>query len=140
MGGLDHIDLENDHPAKVVYEVNLNRLIERALANQPTVTLWQTIQDTPLEHCTPLVYNSWLFAVGGRDNIHRCKPSPAIHVYKHETKVWEKVGEPSTARFLCTCSVLPDGFMPGEIIVAGGEIEEECICDVEFLTIKNTGV
>ena len=140
MGGIDQVDAKKDHPCKVVYQVNIKELTESIVAdqNESTVTLWDTIRDTTLEHSTPLVYQNFLFALGGRDQKESREPSSAIHVYQFENKVWERVGDLSTARYLSTCFTLPDRYHNtlGHIIVAGGEVEDKCIGEVEILLIR----
>ncbi len=103
--------------AKKVHHVDLNELIAKALSNLDTPTLWQTIEDTSLECSAPLSIGSSLLAVGGEDNGRN--PSSSIHLYQPDTSRWVKVGDLPTARYCCTCSVLPSG----EVIVAGGQIE-----------------
>ena len=44
MGGNDHTG-----PAKTVHHVDLNELVAKALSNLDTPTLWQTLQEVPLE-------------------------------------------------------------------------------------------
>ena len=140
MGGIDQVDAKKDHPCKVVYQVNIKELTESIVAdrNKSTVTLWDTIRDTTLEHSTPLVYQNSLFAIGGRDHKESREPSSAIHVYQSENKVWERVGDLSTARYLSACFTLPDRYHNtlGHIIVAGGEVEDKCIDKVEILSIN----
>ena len=140
MGGTDQVDAKKDHPCKVVYQVNIKELTESIVfgQNESTVTLWDTIRDTTLEHSTPLVYQNSLFAIGGRDHKESREPSSAIHVYQSENKVWERVGDLSTARYLSTCVTLPDRYHNtlGHIIVAGGEVEDKCINEVEILLIR----
>ena len=55
MGGLDHCSAE-DHPTKVVYKVNLTDLVNKASSDykQTTPTLWQTTQNSLMQHSTPL--------------------------------------------------------------------------------------
>ena len=140
MGGINQVDAKKNHPCKVVYQVNIKELTESIVVdqNKSTVTLWDTIRDTTLEHSTPLVYQNSLFAIGGRDHKESREPSSAIHVYQSEKKVWERVGELSTARYLSTCFTLPDRYHNtlGHIIVAGGEVEDKCISEVEILLIR----
>ncbi len=112
MGGYDHT-----RPAKTVHHVNLNELIVKALSNLDTPTLWQTLQEVPLPlvRSAPLSIGRSLLAIGGRDD--RRNPSSSIHLYQPDTRRWVKVGDMPTARYYCTCSVLPSG----EVIVAGGQ-------------------
>ncbi len=102
MGGLDH----TKRTTKTVHHVNLNDLIAKDL---DTPTLWQTIQHTPLKFSSPLSIGRSLFAVGGRNHMHN--PSSSIHLYQPPR--WVKVGDLPTARYNCTCSLLPSG----EVIV-----------------------
>ncbi|XP_064389593.1 uncharacterized protein LOC135337585 isoform X3 [Halichondria panicea] len=125
MGGLDHTG-----PTKKLHQVNLNELIAKALSNLDTPTLWQTLQEVPLQWSAPLSIGRSLLAVGGRDS--RVNPSSSIHLYQPDTRRWVKVGDLPTARYCCTCSVLPCG----EVIVAGGETETSYIRTVEFLSIS----
>ncbi len=109
MGGFDHTGT-----TKTVHHVDLNELIAKALSNLDTPTLWQTLQEVPLVRSAPLSIGRSLLAVGGRDD--RANPSSSIYLYQPDTRRWVKVGDLPTARYCCTCSVLPSG----EVIVAGG--------------------
>ena len=111
MGGWDH----TGRPTKTVHHVDLNELIAKAHSNLDTPTLWQTLQEVPLVWLAPLSIGRSLLAVGGRDD--RRNPSSTIHLYQPDTRRWVKVGDLPTARYCCTCSVLPSG----EVIVAGGQ-------------------
>ncbi len=122
MGAYDHTE-----PTKTVYHVDLNELIAKALSNLDTPTLWQTIEDTPLKLSAPLSIGRSLLAVGGMD--YRRNASSWILLYQPDTRRWVKVGDLPTARYTCTCSVLPSG----EVIVAGGHIY---IDTVDFLSIN----
>ena len=124
MGGFDHTRL-----TKVVHKVDLNQLITKAVSKQTTPTLWQSIEDTPLLSSTPLNVGGSLLAVGGYDD----HPSSSIHLYQPDTRRWVKVGDLPTARYDCTCSVLPSG----EVIVAGGYNGRSSISTVDFLSISN---
>ena len=126
MGGGDHT-----RPTKVVHKVDLNELITKAESKQVTPTLWQSIEDVPLKYSAPLNVGGSLLAVGGWDD----HPSSSIHLYQPDTRRWVKVGELPTARFNCTCSVLPSG----EVIVAGGYSWDgrSIISTVDFLSISN---
>ena len=128
MGGRDHT-----RPTKVVYKVDLNELITKAVSKQATPTLWQVISDTPLKYSTPLNVGGSLLAVGGWDD--RYNPSSSIHLYQPDTRRWVKVGDLPTARYNCTCSVLPSG----EVIVAGGQTAGvyKYLSTVDFLSISN---
>ena len=125
MGGWDDTGL----PTKVVHKVDLNELITKASSKQATLTLWQSIEDTPLKRSAPLNVGGSLLAVGGRDD----HPSTSIHLYQPDTRRWVKVGDLPTARYYCTCSVLPSG----EVIVAGGYNGSSKISTVDFLSISN---
>ena len=111
MGGRDHTGWST----KVVHKVDLNELITKAISNQATPTLWQSIEDSPFEFPAFLNIEGSLLAVGGRDNW--ANPSSSIHLFQLSTREWVKVGDLPTARYNCTCSVLPTG----EVIVAGGQ-------------------
>ena len=127
MGGWDHT-----RPTKVVYKVDLNELITKAVSKQATPTLWQVISDTPLNRSAPLNVGGSLLAVGGWDD--RNTPSSSIHLYQPDTRRWVKVVDLPTARYDCTCSVLPSG----EVIVAGGRDKaHKCLSNVDFLSISN---
>ena len=127
IGGQDH----SFHPTKVVHKINLNELIAKAISKQATPTLWQAIEDTLLKRSAPLNVGGSLLAVGGYDDQY--KPSSSIHLYQPDTRRWVKVGDLPTARYNCTCSVLPSG----DVIVAGGQLEpQEYICTVDFLSIS----
>ena len=110
MGGYNHTG-----PTKTVHHVDLNELIAKVLSNLDTPTLWQTLEEVPLEYSAPLSIGRLLLAVGGADD--RVNPSSSIHLYQPDTRRWVKVGDLPTARYNCTCSVLPSG----EVIVAGGQ-------------------
>ena len=124
MGGWDHTGL-----TKVVHKVDLNELITKAVSNQATPTLWQSIEDTPLKHSAPLNVGGSLLAVGGCDD----HPSSSIHLYQPDTRRWVQVGDLPTARYNCTCSVLPSG----EVIVVGGHNGRSRISTLDFLSISN---
>ncbi len=111
MGGYDH----TGGATKTVYHVDLNELIAKALSNLDTPIIWQTLQEVPLLCSAPLNIGSSLLAVGGRDD--RGNPNLSIHLYQPDTRRWVKVGDLPTARYFCTCSVLPSG----EVVVAGGQ-------------------
>ncbi len=113
MGGWDHTALA----IKTVHHVDLNELVAKALSNLDTPTLWQTLQEVPLVYSAPLSIGRSLLAVGGRDD--RINPSSSIHLYQPDTRRWVKVGDLPSARYCCTCSVLPSG----EVIVAGGHTD-----------------
>ncbi len=126
MGGRDHTWTAT----KTVHHVDLNELIAKALSNLDTPTLWQTIEDTPLMRSAPLSIGRSLLAVGGRDNKTN-QISSWIHLYQPDTRRWVKVGDLPTARYCCTCSVLPSG----EVIVAG--VDNGLNIDtVDFLSIS----
>ncbi len=122
MGGLDH----TGRTTKTVHHVDLNELIAKALSNLDTPTLWQTLQEVPLKHSAPLSIGRSLFAVGGAND--KSLTSSSIHLYQPDTRRWVKVGDLPTARYYCTCSVLPSG----EVIVAGGQYIQST---VDFLSI-----
>ena len=123
MGGWDHTG-----PTKVVHKVDLNQLISRTVSKQATPTLWKSIENTLLEYSTPIKFRGFLLAVGGHDD--HGNPSSSIHLYQPEVRRWVKVGEMPTARYNCTCSVLPSG----EVIVAGGQTFQE-ISTVDLLSV-----
>ncbi len=125
MGGYDHTE-----PTKTVQHVDLNELIVKALSNPDTPTLWQTIEDTPLMKSAPLSIGRSLLAVGGWDD--KSNTSSWIRLYQPDTRRWVKVGDLPTARYHCTCSVLPSG----EVIVAGGKSGHIYIDTVDFLSIN----
>ncbi|XP_064407536.1 uncharacterized protein LOC135352306 isoform X3 [Halichondria panicea] len=130
MGGFDH----TLSATKTVHHVDLNELIAKALSNLDTPTLWQTLQEAPLELSAPLSIGRSLLAVGGRDD--RDYLNSSIHLYQPDTRRWVKVGDLPTARYFCTCSVLPSG----EVIVAGGQTKLFIITDyiptVDFFSIS----
>ena len=116
MGGFEH----TGNRTKVVHCVNLRELTEKAVSmatSQVTpkpISLWQTEDDTPLFQSAPLVLKQSIFSVGGRDD--RRVVSTSIHLYQSGTRRWGKVGDLPTARYYCTCSVLPNG----QVLIAGG--------------------
>ncbi|XP_064407370.1 kelch domain-containing protein 8A-like [Halichondria panicea] len=147
MGGLDHTG-----ETKSVLHVNLDELIANALSgatksdnlnlkelvaialsNRDPPILWQTLQEVPLVFSAPLSIGRSLLAVGGRDD--RRNPSSSIYLYQPDTRRWVKVGDLPTARYGCTCSVLPSG----EVIVAGGQTElySDRIQIVDFFSISD---
>ena len=128
MGGFDHT-----RAIKTVHHVDLNELIAKALSNLDTPTLWQTLQEVPLVFSAPLSIGRSLLAVGGRDGENS---SSSIYLYQPDTRRWVKVGDLPTARYRCTCSVLPSG----EVIVAGGETKLFCgnyVQTVDFFCISD---
>ncbi|XP_064407331.1 serine/threonine-protein kinase pakG-like isoform X1 [Halichondria panicea] len=126
MGGFDHTEV-----TKTVHHVDLNELNAKALSNLNTPTLWQTLQEVPLKFSAPLSIGRSLLAVGGWDD--RANPSSSIHLYQPDTRRWVKVGDLPTARYRCTCSVLPSG----EVIVAGGQTNTYTIIQtVDFFSIS----
>ncbi|XP_064407491.1 uncharacterized protein LOC135352241 isoform X2 [Halichondria panicea] len=128
MGGWDI----NVTVTKTVYHVDLNELIAKARSNLDTPTLWQTLREVPLRLSAPLSIGGSLLAVGGVNN--RGNPSSSIHLYQPDTRRWVKVGDLPTARYSCTCSVLPSG----EVIVAGGQTSTyiNYIPTVDFFSIS----
>ena len=127
IGGVDH----TGGAIKAVHHVDLNELIAKTVSNLDTPTLWQTLQEVPLVRSAPLSIGRSLLAVGGRDD--RVNPGSSIHLYQPDTRRWVKVGDLPTARYSCTCSVLPSG----EIIVAGGKTKSlTFIQTVDFFSIS----
>jgi hypothetical protein len=102
-------------PTQHVFCVSLDELISQALLESTTTTSpstlspWQTLTDTPLTSSTVLVLSGALLAVGGSG-------SSAIHHYQPSSRSWVKVGDLSTERWMCACTVLPSG----EIFIVGG--------------------
>ena len=129
MGGRDH-----RVPTKVVHKVDLNDLITKAISGQAKPIHWQEIEDTPLFRSAPLSVGGSLLAVGGTVSDVHYNPSLSIHLYQPDTRRWVKVGDLPTARYYCTCSVLPNG----EVIIAGGETGAlEYTSTVDILSISN---
>ncbi len=125
MGGWDHT-----RAIKTVRHVDLNELIAKAHSNLDAPTLWQTLQEVPLVRSAPLSIGRSLLAVGGWD---RGNSSSSIHLYQPDTRRWVKVGDLPTARYSCTCSVLPSG----EVIVAGGQTNSiTSIPTIDFFSIS----
>ena len=120
----------------MVHEVDINELVAKAVSKQATpTTLWQTIKDIPLKDSTPLCVGGSLLAVGGDEN-SVSKPNSSIYLYKPDTMArrWVKVGDLPTARFNCSCSVLPSR----EVIIAGGQTGSGgWINTVSFVSIIN---
>ena len=125
MGGWDH----TRSATKVVYKVDLTQLINKAIHEQTTTILWQTIQDAPLKQSAPLGFRGSLFAVGGTDASD--EPNTSIYLYQSDSNEWVKVGDLDTPRWNCACSVLPGG----EIIVVGGR-PPSSTTTVELLSIS----
>ena len=130
MGGWDHTVSSQ---TKTVHHADLDELIANALSNMDTPTLWQTLQEVPLEWSAPLSIGRSLLVVGGRDD--SVNPSSSIHLYQPDTRRWVKVGDLPTARHSCTCSVLPSG----EVIVAGGQTNpfDNDLQTVDFFCISD---
>ena len=125
---------KNHVPTKVVHKVNLNDLITEVVSKQATPTLWQVIEDPQLFRSAPLSVRGSLLAVGGTVNENQYNPSSSIYLYQPDTRRWVKLGDLPSARFYCTCSVLPSG----EVIIAGGETGAlEYTSTVDFLSISN---
>ena len=130
-------EFDDTRATKTVHHVDLNELIAKALSNLDTPTLWQTLQEVPLMWSAPLSIGRSLLAVGGRDD--RGNPSSSIHLYQPDTRRWVKVGYLPTARYNCTCSVLPSG----EVIVSGGQTKlfvlviGNCVKTVDFFCISD---
>ncbi len=126
MGGMDH----TGRPTKTVHHVDLNKLIAKTLSNLDTPPHWQTLQEVPLVYSAPLSIGRSLLAVSGWDG--KLNSSSSIHLYQPDHRRWVKVGDLPTARYNCTCSVLPSG----EVIVAGGKTDLfKCIQTVDFFSI-----
>ena len=125
MGGYDH----NHGPTRVVPTIDLNELITKALSKQATQTLWQALLATAVKpHSAPLNYEGSLLAIGGVSNWNT---SSSVYLYQRDTRRWVKVGDLPTARYNCTCSVLPSG----EVIIAGGWAKGY-VSTVDFLFIS----
>ena len=134
MGGYD-----TGSRTKVVHRVNLRELTEKAVSmatHQVTpkpISLWQTEEDTPLFESAPLVLKQSLLAVGGC--VDRRDTSTSIHLYQSGTRRWVKVGDLPTARYKCTCSVLPSE----EILIAGGQVRPSSyLSRVDLLTVTES--
>ncbi len=126
MGGYNHTG-----PTKTVHHVDLNELIAQAISNLDTPALWQTMQDTPLVRSAPLSIMGSLLVVGGQDD--NFNPSSSIHLYQPSTRWWVKAGDLPTARYYCTCLVLPSG----EVIIAGGGNDRlDYVNTVDFFSIN----
>ena len=95
-------------PTKQVFQVSLPAITSQA------VSQWYNLPDTPLEFSAALTANGSLLAVGGRHG--QGDFSSAIHLYQPERGLWVRVGDLPTARFSCSCTLLPSG----EILAAGG--------------------
>ena len=115
---------------KHVFGVCLDVLISQAVSQSAGTTSpltpspWQTLPELPVTHSTALIIRGSLLTVGGRG-------SSAIHLYLPSRKIWVKVGDLPTQRWLCACIVLPSG----EIFVAGGNSGSGCISIVDIATI-----
>lgn len=70
---------------------------------------WQRLPDTLSAKCTALSLNGALLTVGGVN-------CPFINLYKLSTNSWVKVGELSSVRHACACTVLPNG----KLLIMGG--------------------
>ena len=133
IGGYDHTGSHT----KVVHKVNLRELTEKAVsitaspATPEPISLWQTEEDTPLFEFAPLVLKQSMLAVGGRG---RYDASTSIHLYQSGTRRWVKVGDLPTARYTCTCSVLPNG----QVLIAGGRDKYFYLSRVDLLTVTES--
>ena len=101
MGGFTNSLLAE--PTKQVFQVSLPAITSQA------VSQWYNLPDTPLEFSAALTANGSLLAVGGRRG--QGDYSSAIHLYQPERGLWVKVGDLPTARFSCSCTLLPSGEM-----------------------------
>ena len=81
-----------------------------ATCSAPTLSLWQTLPDTPLKFSTPFFLNGTLLAVGGLVKTGY-QAMNAIYAYHPERKEWIVVGELPTERAQCSCTILPSGEM-----------------------------
>ena len=101
--------------SKQVFRVSLPDIVSQtvdqsAASNSPA--LWCRLPDTPLERSAAIPFQDSLLTAGGNDNGIRTD----IHLYQPESEQWIKVGDLPTARYDCSCVVLPGG----ELLVAGG--------------------
>ena len=102
--------------SKQVFRVSLPDIVSQTV-DQSTAskspTLWCRLPDTPLRCSAAISLRGYLLAVGGsHDNYTRTD----IHLYQPESEQWTKVGDLPSARYYCSCVVLPSG----ELLVAGG--------------------
>ena len=119
---------------KHVFSVNLDELISQALSQSagntspPQPSPWQTLTSLPLAHSTVLVLNGALLTIGGFE-------SSAIHHYQPSSRSWVKVGDLPTQRWLCACTVLPNGeiFVVGGRTRIGGRLEMTVCVDLGLL-------
>ena len=123
--------------SKQVYRVSLPDIVSQTV-DQSTASkspaLWRRLPDTPLSHSAAISLRGYLLAVGGyHDNrtrtdadhsyliamggYHDYRTRTDIHLYQPESEQWTKVGDVPSARYYCSCVVLPSG----ELLVAGGQ-------------------
>ncbi len=76
--------------------------------------LWKQIDDLPYFKTCLTSVESYLFAVGGKDELEQ--PTSAVYVYNSPSKKWQKVSEMKYARSSCYAVSLPNN----EIMVVGG--------------------
>ena len=102
---------------KQAFHVSLPDIVSQADTKSTTSrspTLWCRLPDTPLKYSAIIAFQNVLLAVGGRD--HDGKSSTAIHLYQPENEKWTKFADLPSARYYCSCIVLPNN----ELLVAGG--------------------
>ena len=122
VGGFEQDKID---PARMIYKVELQKLtgkIKLTFKARRNKSHWQEVTDSCESHSTlrlleqmaPLNVEGSLVTVGGLDD--KLNPSTLINLYHPDTKSWVKVGDLPTARYGCTCALLPTG----EVIVVGG--------------------
>ena len=99
-----------------VFHVSISAITSQASQSAITPVQWHTLPNTPLAWSAALALRGSLLAVGGRHGSENS--SSAIHLYQPGSGQWVKVGDLPTARYSCSCTLLPSG----EILVAGGRI------------------
>ena len=102
--------------SKQVFRVSLPDIVSQAVSRSTATkspTLWSRLPDTPLGYSTAIVLHGSLLAVGGYDNGARTD----IYLYHPVNEKWAKVVDLPSARYYCSCVLLPNG----KLLVTGGE-------------------
>ena len=108
MGGLIGSGIRDTNK---VYSVSLPALVSQLNSSEDT-QIWKEIPQLPIARAAPLSISGSLLAVGGRDTY----ASACILLYQPATGEWVKVGDLTSPRRDCTCTMLTDR----EFFVAGG--------------------
>ena len=104
--------------------VCIDDLIYDAVFQVPSTSssLWKFLPDTPVSGSTAVGLNGALLAIGGR----YCA---FIHHYQPSCNKWVKIGELSSTREECACTILPNG----DIFIVGGVSSGMQVVDIGSL-------